>query len=283
MSLEQLTLSDEQVQDIVASLITGGGGSDVVYDDTNDTLTVSLSDSISVNTLETTGSINTADLSTASTGDALKKASSGTDLEFGSAGISLSNLATSDGWYFSTKYESIDGYDKFLSGSASVSLNSDFVSIETGTTADSSAQLKKIPALANQGLSWDKKRHAKWFLSRFDTNGDTRCFWGSPFSAEHIGFRGTNGDIVGETHDGTTQNQITLITNATQSDLSLRFELTPSTQVDFYVNGTKQGDITNNIPTGTDQARTISFRAANPALSENVNLDVVETRLVEEP
>jgi len=52
MSLEQLTLSDEQVQDIVASLITGGGGSDVVYDDTNDTLTVSLSDSISVNTLE---------------------------------------------------------------------------------------------------------------------------------------------------------------------------------------------------------------------------------------
>jgi len=52
MSLEQLTLSDEQVQDIVASLITSGGGSDVVYDDANDTLTVSLSDSISVNTLE---------------------------------------------------------------------------------------------------------------------------------------------------------------------------------------------------------------------------------------
>jgi len=60
MSLEQLTLSDEQVQDIVGSLITGGGGSDVVYDDANDTLTVSLSDSISVNTLEATGSITDA-------------------------------------------------------------------------------------------------------------------------------------------------------------------------------------------------------------------------------
>jgi hypothetical protein len=52
MSLEQLTLSDEQVQDIVASLISSGNNSDAVYDDTNDTLTVSLSDSISVNTLE---------------------------------------------------------------------------------------------------------------------------------------------------------------------------------------------------------------------------------------
>jgi len=60
MSLEQLTLSDEQVQDIVASLITGGDGSDVAYDDTNDTLTVSLSDSISVNTLEATTSITDA-------------------------------------------------------------------------------------------------------------------------------------------------------------------------------------------------------------------------------
>jgi hypothetical protein len=52
MSLEQLTLSDEQVQDIVASLITSGDNADAVYDDANDTLTVSLSDSISVNTLE---------------------------------------------------------------------------------------------------------------------------------------------------------------------------------------------------------------------------------------
>jgi len=83
MSLEQLALSDEQVQDIVASLITGGGGSDVLYDDGNDTLTVSLSDSISVNTLEATDSINNADLSTASQDEVIKKASSGSDLTFG--------------------------------------------------------------------------------------------------------------------------------------------------------------------------------------------------------
>jgi len=57
MSLEQLTLSDEQVQDTVASLITSGDNADAVYDDVNDTLTVSLSDSISVNTLEATTSI----------------------------------------------------------------------------------------------------------------------------------------------------------------------------------------------------------------------------------
>jgi hypothetical protein len=60
MAIEQLTLSDEQVQDIVASLITSGDNTDAVYDDTNDTLTVSLSNSILVNTLEATDSITDA-------------------------------------------------------------------------------------------------------------------------------------------------------------------------------------------------------------------------------
>jgi len=54
MSLEQLTPSDEQVQDIVASLIASGDNADAVYDDVNDTLTISLSESVSVNTLEAT-------------------------------------------------------------------------------------------------------------------------------------------------------------------------------------------------------------------------------------
>jgi len=63
MSLEQLTLSDEQVQDIVASLISSGDNADAVYDDTNDTLTVSLSDSISVNTLEASEMIDGAAVS----------------------------------------------------------------------------------------------------------------------------------------------------------------------------------------------------------------------------
>jgi hypothetical protein len=72
MSLEQLTLSDEQVQDIVASLITGGDGSDVVYDDSNDTLTVSLSDSISVNSL-TAGDASVSNSPTNNTDVARKK------------------------------------------------------------------------------------------------------------------------------------------------------------------------------------------------------------------
>jgi len=60
MSLEQLTLTDEQVQDIVGSLINGSSNADVVYDDANGTLTVSLPDSISVNTLEANGVIENA-------------------------------------------------------------------------------------------------------------------------------------------------------------------------------------------------------------------------------
>jgi len=77
MSLEQLTLSDEQVQDIVASLITGGGGSDVLYDDENDTLTVSLSDSISVNTLEADTLVG-ADIKNASKNEILVAQGDGT-------------------------------------------------------------------------------------------------------------------------------------------------------------------------------------------------------------
>jgi hypothetical protein len=63
MTLEQLTLTDEEVQDIVGSLINGSSNADVVYDDTNDTLIVSLSDSISVNTLEAGTITDGADVS----------------------------------------------------------------------------------------------------------------------------------------------------------------------------------------------------------------------------
>lgn len=43
---------DESVQDTVAQLINQAANTDVVYNDANDTLTVSLTDSVSVNTLE---------------------------------------------------------------------------------------------------------------------------------------------------------------------------------------------------------------------------------------
>lgn len=46
---------DESVQDTVAQLINQAANTDVVYNDANDTLTVSLTDSVSVNTLEAGG------------------------------------------------------------------------------------------------------------------------------------------------------------------------------------------------------------------------------------
>lgn len=44
-------LSEEAVEDLVAALITGDADVDVTYDDANDALTISLSDSVSVNDL----------------------------------------------------------------------------------------------------------------------------------------------------------------------------------------------------------------------------------------
>lgn len=44
MTIQQLGKSDEQVEDVVASLITGQDGANVTYDDANNTLTVGLTD-----------------------------------------------------------------------------------------------------------------------------------------------------------------------------------------------------------------------------------------------
>jgi len=158
MPLKQLTLSDEQVQDIVASLITGGGGSDVAYDDINDTLTVSLSDSISVNTLEATSTINTADISTASQGDALVKSASGTDLTFDQAGISLPDLVRTNGWWFQTVFQSIDGWLRGSGGSGSVSLRDEAVTVNSGGTDGSNAKIRKLIQYPVRQLDWSKDR-----------------------------------------------------------------------------------------------------------------------------
>jgi 3D (Asp-Asp-Asp) domain-containing protein len=57
LSVDVSTLSNEEVEDAVASLVTSDSNLSWSYDDTNDTLTVSLSDSISVSTLEATAEL----------------------------------------------------------------------------------------------------------------------------------------------------------------------------------------------------------------------------------
>jgi len=52
MTLKELGLSDEEVQDIIASLVASDANVNWTYDDTNDELTVSLDNSVSVSTLE---------------------------------------------------------------------------------------------------------------------------------------------------------------------------------------------------------------------------------------
>lgn len=47
----------ESIQDIIAALVVGNDNVNISYDDTNDTLTVSLADSASVNSLEATDSL----------------------------------------------------------------------------------------------------------------------------------------------------------------------------------------------------------------------------------
>jgi len=54
LTLDTSGLNTEEVQDAVTTLVTAGSNLSWSYDDANDTLTVSLANSISVNTLEAT-------------------------------------------------------------------------------------------------------------------------------------------------------------------------------------------------------------------------------------
>lgn len=151
-------------------------------------------------------------------------------------------------YYYSTFFESIDGYTQTTGGTGSVDISDTRIAVNTGATNGSSAELQKNPT--NQTiLRWDRESR---FRINFDvsatTNQEIRIAIGDASNGiqdSHYGFWVDDSTLKGTASNGTTSASVTLktISSSTPYDIEARFY--PGKRVDFFVDGKLLGSITD--------------------------------------
>lgn len=174
---------------------------------------------------------------------------------------------------FKTQFPSLDGVYQGTSGSGSISLNDQAVTISTGTTSGSFARvLVRNPF---EPYKWTDKT---WYatVSFKDAQGPIYAILGDATQSDktlpHIGFAMKAGDLIGTVGNGTSETTTTLIAGATTGPRVLRFEFTAGSGVDFHVDGVKEGAISSGLPDSGDNfpGRHYMFLAENSTATDRV-------------
>lgn len=167
--------------------------------------------------------------------------------------------------YFSTYFESLDGWDKITTGSGACFLSHFYVNMQTGTTTGSSVKLDKRPnndVRSNFNLVDSDRafRIQPMFRdgadSRIDyiTNGDVKG------GAKGYGFKLVGGTLYGVVHDGVSESTVTLSASPPlRPDLLCRYNTDGA--VEFFLDGTKVSEISHSL--GTFDGRFIGMSVEN--------------------
>jgi len=162
--------------------------------------------------------------------------------------------------FYYTNFESLDGLSNLTAGGASVTLYHIYVLLDTSASTTGSAKLYKGISLAWPAASWDnafKFRTRARLLTDTDECGEAYIIRGTPGEYQHVGFFIEDGVLKGISRDGSalsTVNLETLATAAFDEERNLECVFTPGVKVEFYVDGIKLGELTTNLPSGTDYA-----------------------------
>jgi len=200
----------------------------------------------------------------------------GTDLLIGKNTKLLgSDAFNNDGVYFSTLFESLDGWATAINGSTSVvdidtyqglRINSDNVSGEYAL-----AILQR--RFHASGFDWSSSRRFKCWVS-FDYIAGAEFYIQSgpiyaatPESAYNrkFGFVLEGTTLYGFAANGSTITKLSLMTGVSEdTTYELIADFTAGTNVNFYVDGTLEGTITTNLPTGAaDLGYLLTFESYN--------------------
>lgn len=159
-------------------------------------------------------------------------------------------------FYFSTFFESIDGYGQtgtVVAGEWGFTLTSG-----AGTTA----ALTKTPEYQNV-LNWHKRQRMRTnFLMTSVTSVTAQFVVGNINTDEHYGFKIVNNQVKGTVADGSTESTIDLVTITANSQHAYEARLFPGEKVVFYVDGEEKGVLTANIPWGGTSGENLQLMEA---------------------
>jgi len=155
-------------------------------------------------------------------------------------------------WF--TVFESSDGYQKNPYGSGKAYCSNGIFRLSTGATNNSEARILK-DLYGTFDFSWDKHRKARFTVVPQSVS-DVISYIGTgsqPYvgDREFLGFKIVDNVLYGIVNDSNGENlldlNVTLVSTAVKR---LVYILTPGEKIEFFVNGVKKGEITENLPTG---------------------------------
>ncbi len=170
-------------------------------------------------------------------------------------GDSILDIAWTKYFYYSTFFESIDGYNNHNDGSGATICTSQFVTMNTGATANSVVYLQKSP-LDQNVLRWDREARVR-FGAGFSPTANGTIYLsvgdfhnlGDAANATHYGFLIHNNALFGSCSFGTAQSTVNLNTPVISQIFTLEARYLPGVRIDFFVDNLLKGSITTNLPT----------------------------------
>lgn len=173
---------------------------------------------------------------------------------------SVKSLLRRDFQWF-TFLDSIDGFYQDITGTGSITIDGGGVSCSTGTSATSSSGISKGVSGASV-FSWDKKRRIKFLVSFAEVNSNNSAYLSTGYvsalqtTQRHFGFYlATNGALKAHNADGTTEKETDLSTSLSAgTKYILEAVWDGSTSIKYYVNDVLKATVTQNLPSGTQDA-----------------------------
>jgi len=261
---------DTSAKQILDAFTFGTSGAIQMITDANNGLWLSPNGILGKKAGATTFAINTSgDATFAGT----LSAAIGTLGKITSAELITGNFQRDDFHWF-TLFESIDGFDTSGTNTATTTISTFYVSLQTGTTSSSKANLIKCPFyLYSTYFTWDKNREFKTKIEKSaTTNQNLWITMGKIDTNRHIGFKVINDILYATMANGTNEEIINLGTSSNPVDL--RVVWVAGSGATFYVNETNRGTLSTYLPSGiTDAGETLHIEILNTA-AENKEIRV---------
>jgi len=191
---------------------------------------------------------------------------------------------------YDTYFDSIDGFTKSTTGSASIILYGYNLLLATGETQNSTAKIYKEPLIRATKLTWDKIRRFKTAIATaYRTYFVADIGIGDPSDtyATAIIFR-----LVGGSSNVTLYGYVMYLGNSTSTLLASNLDTTttvvleaifiPSTGVYFYVNGVQAGSITTGLPSGETICQRIFYASLTNTSASYRSLSISEWHFIQE-
>ncbi len=189
-------------------------------------------------------------------------------------------------------FPALDTYTQTTSNSGPITLTAQYLTVKSGATISSYAEMYRLDGYPFPTLTWDKERtfqvQAK-LVSETDENGHLFILSGRNGAFNrHIGFKVEDGVLYGEVANGSALFQTTLETLgvAAYSEFRrLEAKHFPGVRTEFWVDGVKVGENTtvSEIPSGSGGAIAIlELRAGNPSNAKNIEVQVSSVKVWQE-